>query len=175
MATATRKAMAGSETAGDGGATERTVTHATYVIERRYNASVERTFAAFADLATKRRWFMGSRDGGEFQMDFRVGGREVSRSVIPGGPLKGTPLTNETVYQDIVPNDRIVFAYTMTIGDHRMSASLATVQLRPGPGGKGTELTFTDQGAYFERSDGAKMREQGWTQLIDQLGKELGA
>ena len=153
-------------------ATDRSITHATYVIERHYPTSVERTFAAFADAEQKRRWFMGSR-GGEFQMDFRVGGREVSRSVIGGGPLEGTQLTNETVYQDIVPNERIVFAYTMTLGNHRMSASLATVQLRPGAGGTGTALVFTDQGAYFEQSDGQKMRESGWTQLLDSLGKAL--
>jgi len=156
-------------------ATARSITHATYVIERHYAAPVERTFAAFADPDKKRRWFMGARDTGEFQMDFRIGGRETSRSLIGGGPFKGTPLTNETVYQDIVPNERIVFAYAMILGDHRMSASLVTVQLRPGPGGKGTVLVFTDQGAYFEHSDGNEMRQSGWTQLLDSLGKELGA
>jgi uncharacterized protein YndB with AHSA1/START domain len=174
MASGTRGATASAE-ATRGGANDRSVTHATYVIERRYEAPVERTFAAFADADTKRRWFMGSRDSGEFQMDFRVGGREVSRSVIGGGPLKGTSLTNETVYQDIVPNERIVFAYTMTIGDHRMSASLVTVQFRPARNGKGTELTFTDQGAYFERSDGVQMREQGWTHILEQLNAALSA
>lgn len=153
---------------------ERTVTHATYVIERTYPASVARTFDAFANAEKKRRWFMGSRDAGEFQMDFRVGGRELSRAIISGGPFKGTTLTNETVYQDIVPNERIVFAYAMIIGDHRMSASLVTIQLRTARGG-GTELTFTDQGAYFERSDGVKMREAGWSQLLTQLEKELGS
>jgi uncharacterized protein YndB with AHSA1/START domain len=63
----------------------------------------------------------------------------------------------------------------MTIGDHRMSASLVTVQFRPARNGKGTELTFTDQGAYFERSDGVHMREQGWTHILEQLNAALSA
>ncbi|HMC55163.1 MAG TPA: SRPBCC family protein [Gemmatimonadaceae bacterium] len=154
---------------------DRTVTHATYVIERSYPVAPAKVFAAFADPDRKRSWFMGSRSAGDFEMDFRVGGREVSSASISGGPFKGTPLTNETVYQDIVPGERIVFAYAMIIGDHRMSASLVTVQLRPGRGGKGTDLTFTDQGAYFERSDGVKMREVGWTQLLEQLAKDVAA
>src|SRR5262245_14099009 len=132
---------------------ERSVTHATYVIERRYPAAPARAFAGFADPAMKRRWFMDSREpeASGFEMDFRVGGRERARSVIGDGPFKGTVLTNDTVYQDIIANERIVFAYTMSLGDRRISASLVTVELRPR--GTGTELLFTDQGAYFEQSD----------------------
>jgi uncharacterized protein YndB with AHSA1/START domain len=64
-------------------------------------------------------------------MDFRVGGRESTRFLFQGGP-EGTPPTeirNDTTYQDIVPQRCIVFAYTMTIGDKRISASLAKVEL----------------------------------------------
>ena len=37
--------------------TERSVTHSTFSIERKYTAKPERVFAAFADPAKKRRWF----------------------------------------------------------------------------------------------------------------------
>jgi uncharacterized protein YndB with AHSA1/START domain len=37
----------------------------------------------------------------------------------------------------------------------------------------GTRLVFTEQGAFFERSDGAKLREEGWRGLLAQLGKAL--
>jgi uncharacterized protein YndB with AHSA1/START domain len=151
--------------------TKPTVTHATYVIERNYPVSPARTFAAFADPEKKRRWFSGARTpAGDFEMDFRIGGRERTRSVIDGGPYKGTQLTNETVYQDIVPDKRIVFAYSMLLGDRRISASLVTVELIPK--GDGTTLIFTDQGAYFEGADGPAMRQQGWEHLIDRLEKE---
>lgn len=153
---------------------ERTVTHNTYVIERNYPAAPERVFAAFGDAAKKRRWFA---EGDElavesFEMDFRVGGIERTRFRFQeGSRFPGTALTNESSYQDIVPNRRIVIAYTMTLGEQRISASLATFELLPA--GRGTDLIFTEQGAFFEGADGPQIREAGWRQLLEQLAKEL--
>jgi len=45
-------------------------------------------------------------------------------------------------------NRRIVFAYTMSMGDRRFSSSQATVELLAA--GKGTDLIFTEQGAFFK-------------------------
>jgi uncharacterized protein YndB with AHSA1/START domain len=70
-----------------------------------------------------------------------------------------------------VPNRRIVIAYTMTIGDQRVSASLATFEFLPAE--KGANLVFTEQAAFFEGADGPQMREEGWRKLLDQLAKEL--
>jgi len=153
---------------------ERSITHTTFVIERPYAHPPERVFRAFSDPEKKRRWFAEGEgfDVKEFTMDFRVGGFERARFVIKSdNQMNGVPCANDTVYQDIVPNVRIVLAYTMTIGDHRMSASLATFDFRPS--GTGTSLVFTEQAAFFERSDGAEMREQGWKQLLESLAREL--
>jgi uncharacterized protein YndB with AHSA1/START domain len=49
--------------------------------------------------------------------------------------------------------------------------SLATVEFLPT--GEGTKLILTHQGAYFEGSDGPKMREEGWNTLMERLAKEL--
>ena len=153
---------------------ERTVTHGTFVIERSYATTPDRVFAAFADPAKKRRWFGGGEGSEmeEFEMDFRVGGTErTMRRMGPATPFPGVALTNESYYQDIVPNRRVVFAYTMSLGDRRISASLATVELVRTE--KGTDLIFTDQGAYLEGGDGPKMREGGWSKLLEGLAKEL--
>lgn len=68
--------------------TERSVTHATFVIERTYDASPGRVFAAWADPAAKARWF-GNLDAPDpwYELDFRLGGREINRGGPPGGPV----------------------------------------------------------------------------------------
>jgi uncharacterized protein YndB with AHSA1/START domain len=147
---------------------ERSVTHSTFVIERSYPTTPQRVFAAFSDPAKKRRWFAGDEDfkAEEFEMDFRVGGRE--RSTFRS---KGLTCTNDTVYRDIVPDRRVVIAYTMTLGDRCISSSQATVELLPTE--PGTDLVFTEQAAFFEGADGPQLREEGWRKLLEHLAKEL--
>ena len=150
------------------------VTHSTFTIERNYPAPPERVFAAFADPAKKRRWYAegDNRQPEVYELDFRVGGAERTQSRLgPNTPFPGTAVTNHTIYQDIVLNRRIVFAYTMTLGENRISASLATVEFLSSD--SVTKLVFTDQGAFFEGSDGPKMREEGWSHILDGLAAEV--
>lgn len=149
--------------------TERSVTHATFTVERSYDAPPAKVFKAFADPAIKRRWFVEGEgwDVEEFTGEFKVGGFERSRFRFRGGE----PVRNDTSYHDIVPNERIIFAYTMTIGDNRISSSLATFQFKAASGG--TQLIFTEQGAFLDGLDSAAPREGGWKQLLDALGRAL--
>src|SRR5215471_15634481 len=86
---------------------ERSVTHNTFVIERSYPASPERVYAALADPAKKRRWFVDghqNQDVEAFEMDFRVGGMERARYRFKAGtPFPGTAISNDGSFQDIVP------------------------------------------------------------------------
>jgi uncharacterized protein YndB with AHSA1/START domain len=146
-----------------------TVTHATFVLERTYDTSPARVFAAWSDPAAKARWFAES-EGWErsvFELDFRVGGRELYR----GRPKGGAPITYEASYQDIVTGERIVYAYAMHVDETRISVSLATVEISPA--GNGTRLTFTEQGAFFDGHEVPAQREQGMGTLLDALGAEL--
>jgi len=149
--------------------TERSVTHATFIIERVYDAAPARVFQAFSDPAARDRWFVKA-DGwpvAEYSFDFRVGGRETGRFSQDGT----TMIYNDTVYHDIVPDSRMIFAYAMTIGENRISASLATVELKPE--GKRTRLVFTEQGAFLDGLDQVVDREQGWRELLGHLAREL--
>ena len=153
-----------------------TVTHSTFVIERSYPASPERVFAAFADPASKRGWYAEheSMSLDEFQMDFHPGGHDYLRYTFgPKSPFPGATLENHSTYQDIVPEQRIVVAYTMAIGGRRFSASQATFEFVQSAAG--TDLIFTEQGAFFEGADGPQMREDGWRKLLDKLSAYLAS
>jgi uncharacterized protein YndB with AHSA1/START domain len=143
----------------------RSVEHATFVIERSYRASPERTFAAWVDPEVKTRWFRGSDL--ELEFDFRVGGWERHRGFDPDGRA----YTFQAVYQDIVPAHRIVYTYDMLLDETRISVSLATVEF--GPEHDGTRLVFTEQGAFFDGHVPPAQREHGMGSLLDALGEEL--
>lgn len=144
--------------------------HARFTVERRFDAAPDRVFAAWADPAAKQRWF-GDADGWEdvtHSLDFRVGGSERSTARQPGGPMH----VNETVFLNIVPQRRIIFAYSMAMDDKPISASLATVEFLAEEGG--TRLVYTEQGAFLDGLDDVSLREGGWAWLLGQLAKELG-
>jgi uncharacterized protein YndB with AHSA1/START domain len=144
------------------------VTHATFTLERTYPATPKRVFQAFADPRAKALWFKGPDDwnsrGG---MDFRVGGTEWSEGDVPGGPTTRFDAT----YYDIVEDERIVYAYEMHLDAHRISVSVATVELHPA--GAGTRLVLTEQGAFLDGYDDAGAREHGTSELLDTLGTTL--
>ncbi len=151
--------------------TKRSVKHDTFVIERSYSASPARVFFALSDPQAKAKWFRGPEEWGpdRHAMDFRVGGRETST----GGPKGGPQHRFDAIYQDIVPDNRIVYTYDMHLDDKRISVSLATMELRPE--GTGTRLIFTEQGAYLDDFDDPSLRRQGTEELLDALGRALEA
>ena len=149
--------------------TQRSTQHATFVIERSFAASPSRVFQAWADPAAKARWFKGPEDwtAGEQFIDFRVGGRER----LSGGPKGGQVHAFDGLYQDIVPNERIVYSYDMHLDATRISVSLATVEFKPA--GAGTRMIFTEQAVFLDGYDDAGSRERGSHGLMDQLEAEV--
>jgi len=146
--------------------TERSVTHATFVVERTYEAAPARVFNAWADPQAKAEWFADA--DGEFELDFRIGGREINRSGSPEGPV----YLYDARYQDIVPDERIVYTYDMYANETRISVSLATVEFKGD--GERTRVVYTEQGAYLDGLDTPDAREQGMGGLFDALAAALG-
>lgn len=151
--------------------TERTVRHDTFTIERTYAASPAKVFAAWSDPVAKRTWFVEG-EGWQverYEQDFRIGGHERSAFRFQGGSL----VTNDTTYLDIVPERRIVVAYTMTIEGKIMSVSLSTTEFEPA--GKGTRLILTEHDAHLDGIDPSGSRKDGCAGLLEQLGRYLEA
>ena len=149
--------------------TDRSATHGSFTLERVYDAAPARVFAAWADLASKARWFVGPADWQllERAMEFRVGGKER----LSGRKGSGIVSTFDSVYLDIVPDQRIIYSYDMRLDGRHISVSLATVELTPE--GAGTRLVITEQGVFLDGYDDAGSRERGTRILLDQLGGEL--
>jgi uncharacterized protein YndB with AHSA1/START domain len=145
------------------------VAHETFVLERIYQVPVAQTFRAWADPTLKARWFAGSAEalGAGYELDFRVGGREVNRGGPPGGPV----YTFESEFRDIVPEQRIVYTNEMYADETRISVSVATVQFRD-QGGT-TQLILTEQGVFLDGHDTVAQREDGTRSLLNSLAALL--
>ena len=154
--------------------TDQTVVHSTFVLERRFSKPRAAVFAALSEPAKKRRWFGDNptHEVVDFAVDFRVDGVERWRyRMNAASPFPGTEIVNVGIHLDIVPNARIVIAYSMAMAGRRFSASLVTFELIEN--GAATDLTLTHQGVFFEGADGPQMREDGWRSLLGRLAAEL--
>ena len=146
--------------------TERSIAHGTFVVERHYPANPARVFAAWSDPAIKGKWF-GTAPGDTKEFDFRVGGREYAEGKGPDGGS----YSFDVLYRDIVPDNRIVYTYEMTLGGPKISVSVAAIELKPE--GDGTHMIVTEHGCFLDGLDNVGQRQSGTEWLMDQLGEEL--
>src|SRR5262245_36829953 len=149
--------------------TARTTVHSTFTLERVFNAPPARVYHALADKQAKEQWFKGPDDWtrSKHDMDFRVGGRELNEGAPPGGEAH----IFDARYHEIVPDERIVYAYDMYIGKTQLSTSLATLEFTPE--GDRTRLTMTEQGVYYDGHENPKLREEGTRLLLDAIASAV--
>ncbi|MEY4510331.1 MAG: hypothetical protein RLZZ450_2453 [Pseudomonadota bacterium] len=158
--------------------TKSKIVHDTFVIERSYPQPPARVFAGFSDDEVKKRWFLPPADFATteaYQNDFRVGGKETGRfrfiDPSPGGSPAGTLMGNDSIYMDIVDNERIVYTYSMLVADERISTSLVTIQFLAE--GQGTRLSFTEQAVYYVESDAIQHRKPGVEYMLGNLAEAV--
>jgi uncharacterized protein YndB with AHSA1/START domain len=145
---------------------DRSVTHATFTLERVYPAPPDRVFHAWADPKVKAHWFAGNAD--DYELDFRPGGIERNRAT-----HEGKQITWESLYREIVTDERIVYTSVLAENDTVATVSLTTVELVPE--GEGTRLVLVEAGAYLDGREQPAWREQGTGDWLDSLGSELTA
>jgi uncharacterized protein YndB with AHSA1/START domain len=80
-------------------------------------------------------------------------------------------MTTDCVYLDIIDGQRIVFAYSMTVGGAPMSSSLGCMEFSKVAGG--TQLLFTEHTAFVDGNDGSAARREGSLGLLESLALEL--
>jgi uncharacterized protein YndB with AHSA1/START domain len=157
--------------------TEQSVIHDTFSLERSYPLAPSRVFAAFASKEAKAAWSedpgLDSADGTlpNPEFDFRPGGRERF-----GFRYENRVYSYDALYYDIVPDQRIVYSYEMYADGARISVSVATIEFAKTS--DGTELTWTEQGAYLDGIDGPQapaLRQEGTGELLDGLTRHLTA
>ena len=148
---------------------QRSAVHDTFSLERHYDVAPGRVYRAFADPQAKAQWFTGPPESKQEDVtcDFREGGRETSTTIVDEGRF-GFLAT----YADIVPEERIVYTYEMSMNGQRTSVSIVTIELRPGRAG-GTDLVLTEQGVYLDGVDEPTARREGTGQLLAALEASL--
>ncbi|MBY8825221.1 SRPBCC family protein [Sphingomonas colocasiae] len=147
------------------------VAHHSFVIERELPGPPRQAFRFWSDPKLKDRWSGCHADWTilEDAFDFRPGGLEIKRWRTP----EGEELTFHGHYLDIVPRERIIYAYEMSFGGVRLSASLVTIELTPQ--GDRTRMKFTEQAAFLTGDDASEQRRQGTQEGVDRLVDAIAA
>lgn len=148
----------------------RSVVHASFHLERTYDAPVARVWRALTDETAKAKWFSGTPGRWELlerHMDVRVGGTERVKGRWEGGVVS----TFDATYHDVIAEERLVYSYVMHLDAKKISVSLATMQVKAE--GSRTTLMVTEQGAFLDGYDDAGSREHGTGFLLDALGASL--
>jgi uncharacterized protein YndB with AHSA1/START domain len=152
----------------------RSVKHSSFVIERTFNHVPAVLYRAWTDPATKARWFNGPADKWSEvtrEMDVRVGGRDR----LVGKFVDGSESRFESVYFDIVPERRLVYAYDMYWQGKKISVSLASVEfVAQGKEGGSSKLVVAEQHAFLDGYEDGGSHERGTKGLIDNLAVALG-
>jgi len=146
---------------------DHSVAHGTFVVERDFPHPVSKVFAAWADPKKKHSWFGAATGNPPPVFEFRPGGRELLSGEMPNGQTHRFDVT----YEDIVPENRIIYSYDMHMNGRKISVSLAAIEFTPT--GSGTHLRLTEYGLYLDGLDNMEQRRHGTIHLIDQLGGYL--
>jgi uncharacterized protein YndB with AHSA1/START domain len=124
-------------------------------------APVSLVWSAYAELELRDRWFRlpGERSSRAHELDFRVGGEEITRSTFTNVDHT-EELELRSRFLALVPEQRITISSTFTLDGVLRIASVATTELETSDGG--TLVRYTEQYQCFGLvGDGSGDQERG--------------
>ena len=151
--------------------TESTHTSNALRVERTYAAPAQALFDAWTSPEVMRRWFHAGGEDWEnirAELDLRVGGRLEVAMRTPEGVEHAA--TGE--YTVIEPPERLAFTWTWT-RDEGTPAADTMVELEFTERDGATTVVLTHSGLVSEES--ARNHSEGWSQVLENLGRALGA
>ncbi|MGN6208543.1 SRPBCC domain-containing protein [Asticcacaulis sp.] len=142
----------------------------TFTLERDYDHPVSLLFWAFTSLEAKRAWYggEGTWEVTRHTMDFEVGGWEHWR----GRPNPDAPwMTNDGLYLDILPDERIIHQYNMTMDGRLFTVSQQVLEFSTR--GSGSHLKLVEQILFIDGVDHLEDRIGGTRDMMDKLDAYL--
>jgi uncharacterized protein YndB with AHSA1/START domain len=133
-------------------------------LKRRLNAAPEKVYAAWTDPEKIVKWF--GPDAGPVkhaEADVRVGGRYA----VSFNTEDGEHHHVSGIYQEVVPNERLVFTWAWRTMPER--ESLVTVLIKPD--GDGSLFTLIHEQFFDEPA--RDRHYEGWTGCLDKLERYL--
>ncbi len=132
------------------------------VIKRRFEASVERVYAAWTDAEQMKRWFApgdmsvpmahaDARQDGRYRVQMSEGGSDCEFHTAGG------------VYREVIPNERLVFTWRWEGSELETVVTLEFKSLSANQ----TELTLIHEG--FDGEDTRDKHGQGWQGCLANL------
>lgn len=140
-------------------------------ISRIFPAPRALVFRAWSSADHLRRWFCPmDMEIPHAEMDFRPGGRVMfTMRPVTGGEAHEA----RGVYQEIIPNERIVVDFAVVIGEERMFSALTTAVFTDAA--TGTKLTVTQHYQIFHPDflGAVEGAAEGWASTMANLDREL--
>lgn len=137
-------------------------------LQRHYPVAPEKVWRAWTDAEALKRWW-GPGPGEPVslaELDVRVGGRF---RIVFGGP-DGKMHECAGVYQEVVPNRKLVFTWCWP-NTTPERISVVTIEFRGSP--TGTDLVFNHAQLFDEKARDDHQR--GWTSVLEKLHAFLEA